>query len=122
VQRSEGEVGDLYAIDDRIGTVADEARCFLATQHQRVAAGIAATRGDDLRMHVGPDAGPAAEEALIAPIVDLDGDTFVLDTNQRDKQADWTFDDTDSGRAPADRIDQARLELDGDGYTAETGP
>ena len=61
---------------------------------------------DDVRAHVTDDPRPAADEVLIAPIVDLDGDAAVLDEDHRAKQPDWTFNETDSGRTPADSIDQ----------------
>lgn len=106
IRRSTGTERDLDEIDDRIRTVADEARCFLATQHQRVAASIVTLLSDRLGAQVTGDAHVEAGDELIAPILDLDGDTAVLDETQRDKQPDWTFNETDSGRAPADRIDQ----------------
>jgi NADH-quinone oxidoreductase subunit F len=105
VRRSEADEHDLDAVDDRVRTVADEARCFLASQHQRVASSILRLFRPDLEAHVRGERA-AVDEELIAPIVDLEGDTFVLDEAQRDKQPDWTFDDEDSGRTPADRIDQ----------------
>jgi NADH:ubiquinone oxidoreductase subunit F (NADH-binding) len=105
-RRSEGGEQELQEIDDRIRTVADEARCFLASQHQRVAGSIMALFSDDVRAHVTDDPRPAADEVLIAPIVDLDGGVAVLDEDHRAKQPDWTFNETDSGRTPADSIDQ----------------
>jgi hypothetical protein len=45
----------------------------------------------------------AAEPELIAPIVDLVDDRFVLDERHGDKQPDWSFDAVDSGQSPADR-------------------
>ena len=59
---------------------------------------------DVLRRHV--DAGVAGvEPVLIAPIVDItDGGHAVLDEAHLGKQPDWTFDDTDSGKAPVQRL------------------
>jgi NADH:ubiquinone oxidoreductase subunit F (NADH-binding) len=105
VRRSEADEHDLDAIDDRVRTVADEARCFLASQHQRVASSILRLFRPHLEAHVGGERA-AVDEEPIAPIVDLEGDTFLLDEAQREKQPDWTFDEQDSGRSPADRIDQ----------------
>jgi NADH:ubiquinone oxidoreductase subunit F (NADH-binding) len=106
VRRSAGNERDLREIGDRIRTVADEARCFLASQHQRVAASITELFADDLLAHVTHDPRPAADEVLIAPIVDFEGETAILDEDHRAKQPDWTFNETDSGRSPADAIDQ----------------
>ena len=105
VRRSEADARDLDAIDDRVSTVADEARCFLASQHQRVASSILHLFRPQLEAHVRGER-PAVDEEPIAAIVDLEGDTFVLDETQREKQPDWTFDAEDSGKSPADRIDQ----------------
>jgi NADH:ubiquinone oxidoreductase subunit F (NADH-binding) len=106
VRRSDATDLDLVAIGDRVGTVADGARCFLAHQQQRVVGSVLEQFPESLRAHVEERAG-AAEPELIAPIVDFDGDRAVLDERQRDKQPDWTYDAVDSGKTPADRFDQA---------------
>jgi NADH-quinone oxidoreductase subunit F len=105
VRRSEADAPDLDAIEDRVGTVADEARCSLASQHQRVASSILHLFRPHLEAHVRGER-PAVDEEPIAAIVDLEGDAFVVDETQREKQPDWTFDAQDSGKSPADRIDQ----------------
>ena len=106
VRRSDATDRDLGAIGDRVGTVADSARCFLAYQHQRVVGSVLELFPDSLRAHVDRRVG-AAETELIAPIVDFDGDRAVLDERHRAKQPDWTYDAVDSGKTPADRFDQA---------------
>ncbi|MGH8998017.1 MAG: NADH-ubiquinone oxidoreductase-F iron-sulfur binding region domain-containing protein [Acidimicrobiia bacterium] len=85
----------------RVETVADEARCFLATQQQRVVGSLLSLFPDALA-----GSGAGGEPLLIAPIVDLVDDQFVLDTGHRDKQPDWTFGDDYSGQSPADRLDR----------------
>ena len=40
---------------------------------------------------------------LIAPIVDIVDDQAVLDERQWSKQPDWTYDEIDSGQAPAEK-------------------
>jgi NADH:ubiquinone oxidoreductase subunit F (NADH-binding) len=91
-------------VDGALLTVADGARCALATQ-QQTAVGAALERFD--LVHAtrarATDAPPCASET-VAPIRDLDGDRFVLDTDALAKQPDWTSEDTDSGQAPADRL------------------
>ena len=106
VRRSDGGAVDLVAITDRVRTVADGARCFLAHQHQRVVGSVLEQFPESLRAHVEGRAA-AVEPELIAPIVDFDGDRAVLDERQRDKQPDWSYDALDSGKSPADRYDQA---------------
>jgi NADH-quinone oxidoreductase subunit F len=100
---------DLVEAEKRLGTVADNARCNLALQHQLVvesirrqfpaAARTAAASGDQ-----------AVEPELIAPIVDIEDDRAVLDERQRAKQPDWSFDDVDSGKWPATRLERRTTE------------
>lgn len=95
---------DLDEIADRVATVADEARCSLARQHQAVMESVLRLYPDLLRRHLDP-ATPAVRPELIAPIVDITDDGRVLlDEAQAGKQPDWTFDDVDSGKVPADRL------------------
>lgn len=101
----QGEEGDLAGVEDRLGTVADEARCYLAHQHQLVVRSILRLFPDALQAHAEVDAAPAAPE-LIAAIIDIADDRVVLDEHHADKQPDWTYDEEYSGQAPADRIDQ----------------
>ena len=107
VCRSEASEHDLGELDDRVGTVTDEARCFLAHQQQRVVGSLLRLFGDELRARVGEPARPAIEPVVIAPMVDIVDGRVVLDERQTTKQPDWTFDTTDSGQWPADRIDEA---------------
>jgi NADH:ubiquinone oxidoreductase subunit F (NADH-binding) len=92
---------DLEQIVSRTATVADEARCSLARQHQAVMDSVLRLYPDVLRRRLDPSVEPVAP-VLIAPIVDItaDGDV-VLDEEHARKQPDWTFADHDSGKAPA---------------------
>ena len=95
---------DLDEIADRVTTVADEARCALARQHQAVIESVLRLYPDVLRRHLDPGA-PAVTPELIVPIVDLTDDGHVLlDESHVGKQPDWTFDDVDSGKVPAERL------------------
>jgi NADH:ubiquinone oxidoreductase subunit F (NADH-binding) len=93
---------DLLA--GRVATVADEARCFLASQHQRVVGSLLRLFPDEVaRAAAGaPDA--EVPPVLIAPIADLVDGKVVLDDGQAGKQPDWTHATEDSGQAPADRL------------------
>lgn len=102
IRRSEGDEHDLASVEDHLATVADEARCFLAHQHQRVVQSVLALYPDQVRAHVTGGA-PAAAAELVAPIVDIVDDVAVLDERHAGKQPDWTYDDTYSGQSPADR-------------------
>src|SRR5205807_283321 len=93
---------DLAGVADRVTTVATEARCFLAHQHQRVIDGLLRRFPDAFRRHLAADQ-PAAEPEPIVPILDLHTDGSVeLDLGQLDKQPDWSFDETYSGQTPVD--------------------
>ena len=109
IRRSEADEHDLATVQDHLGTVADEARCFLAHQHQRVVQSILALFPEEVRSHVTGGA-PAAPDDLVAAIVDLVDGVAVLDEGHAGKQPDWTYDDTDSGQSPADRVDQGQGE------------
>lgn len=99
------QANDIELVERRLTTVADGARCFLATQHQRVVQSVLRLFPDAVQAHAAVDGAPGKPE-LIAAIVDLQGERFVLDEAHADKQPDWSFGDVDSGQAPADRIDQ----------------
>ena len=96
---------EVDAIRDRVATVADEARCFLAHQHQRVVGSVLRLLPDDLGRGTAGDR-EAAEPVLIAPIADIDGEVATLDEQQARKQPDWTYDEEYSGQSPADRVSQ----------------
>lgn len=109
LRRSEPEATDLEAVGDHLRTIDEGARCFLATQHQRVVASL---------LELFPEAFAAHAERLVdasAPylVAELegfvdgdDGLVPVYDERHREKQPDWTYEATDSGQSPADRLDQ----------------
>ncbi|CAN5726055.1 hypothetical protein BH24ACT4_BH24ACT4_07200 [soil metagenome] len=92
---------DLATIDEKIATVADGARCYLATQHETVLRSLLAVFPNALSVHV-DDTVAITEVPLIAPIVDIVDDRAVLDESQATKQPDWSHDDTDSGKTPVE--------------------
>ena len=100
----EGNDYDLVGVVDRVATVADEARCFLAQQHQRVLESILRLFPAALRRHVELDV-PKTAPYPIVPILDIGDDgRFTLDEQQLGKQPDWTYDVPDSGKTPAERL------------------
>jgi NADH-quinone oxidoreductase subunit F len=103
----EGNNYDLAGVADRVTTVADEARCFLAQQHQRVVDSILRLFPDDFRRHVDLTVpAPATVPETILPITNLtgDGEPAELDVDHLTKQPDWTHSPTDSGQVPAERL------------------
>jgi NADH:ubiquinone oxidoreductase subunit F (NADH-binding) len=104
--RSEGTEHDLTDLADRVATVTDESRCYLATQQQRVVGSLLRLFPETLSAHLRDAGQPAVEPVTIAALRDLDGERAIIDESHRRKQPDWTFDEEDSGQAPADRTDQ----------------
>ena len=102
------EPGDGEALASHVVTVTDEARCGLAGQQQRVVGSLLELFPDAVQAHCEDSAVPD-DAVLIAPLVDIEDGRAIVDDRQRAKQPDWTFDETDSGQSPADRLDQ-RLE------------
>jgi NADH:ubiquinone oxidoreductase subunit F (NADH-binding) len=106
LRSSDAAQDTLAEIEDRVRTVADSARCSLATQHQLVVDSLLRLFPDAVAAHA--EGAPAAEPELIAPIVDIVDGRAVLDEKHAAKQPDWTFDAVTSGQAPADRLDEHR--------------
>src|SRR5437588_33862 len=107
VSRSEATARDLAEVGDLLRTVSDEARCYLALQHQAVVESIVTGFGEELKAHVDGAAG-AVEPALVAELVGIEGDEAVVNARQADKQPDWSYGDEDSGKWPAERFDEHR--------------
>ncbi|MEP6625170.1 MAG: NADH-ubiquinone oxidoreductase-F iron-sulfur binding region domain-containing protein [Acidimicrobiia bacterium] len=97
---------DLDTVRAALTTVADGARCNLASQQQAVV-GTILDRFPEMIADVADRTRAPRTNVVIAPITDLVGGRFVLDTLQAAKQPDWTFDDLDSGKAPADWLRHA---------------
>jgi NADH:ubiquinone oxidoreductase subunit F (NADH-binding) len=105
VRRSEASEIDLVALDDRVVTVADRARCNLALQQQLVIGSVLRGFPDALRVHVDGRA-RASDPYVVAPIVDMVDGRAVLDVTHTSKQPDWQYHTTYSGKSPADLIDE----------------
>ncbi len=104
---SQAEPNDLGVIRHRLDTVANGARCSLATQHEVVVRSLldAFTPDFDAHLH-GSDPAPVA---LVAELLEVDDEGGARwDERHRDKQPDWTYDAVDSGRWPAERLDEHR--------------
>ena len=104
---NEAGEADLAEITKRAATVSDRARCYLATQHQVLATSILERFGDDVAGHLDGTA-EAVEPVLVAELVDISDGKATFDERHREKQPDWTFDETYSGKAPADRFAEHR--------------
>jgi len=109
LRRSEADADTVAAIEDRVSTVSERARCYLAHQHQRVVDSILRLFPDELAAHVDGRRGAGRPE-LIVPILDIVDDHVVLDERYAEKQPDWTFDSAYSGQSPADRTESSQPE------------
>ena len=107
VSRSEATERNLTEVNDLLDTVGDSARCALGLQYQAVLQSIVTGFGDELRAHVSGSAAPA-EPALITELLEIEGDEAVFNERHLDKQPDWTFNAEDSGKWPAERLDEHR--------------
>jgi NADH:ubiquinone oxidoreductase subunit F (NADH-binding) len=107
VSRSEATERDLGEVGDLVDSVSDSARCYLGLQHQAVVQSIVTGFGDELRAHVAGSA-PPVEPALITELVAIDGDEAVFNARHLQKQPDWTYNAEDSGKWPAERLDEHR--------------
>jgi NADH-quinone oxidoreductase subunit F len=97
----QGRAADLDAVARALTTVADGARCNLASQQQVVVGGIVEGWSDDFsRRATGP--AEAVTPVLVAEITALDGGEVTLDEARRAKQPDWSTDEEWSGTYPAD--------------------
>jgi NADH-quinone oxidoreductase subunit F len=105
--RSEADERDLATLRTRVATVADGARCSLATQQQVIVTALLDRYADQVSAHASAKL-PATEPRLVAELVDIvDGEASV-DVHHAAKQPDWTFEPHYSGQLPAARLGEHR--------------
>ena len=107
--RSEADQNDLEALMQRCTTVSDGARCNLALQQQAVVSGLLRRWGGAVADHVAGISAPRGP-LIVAELLDITDGEAVIDLRHEDKQPDWTYDERDSGMAPADRLADHRLD------------
>jgi NADH-quinone oxidoreductase subunit F len=110
----DGSPDDLVTINERLSTVADGARCSLATQQQTVIGSLLKAFDTSVSSSFEPGAA-AVEVRLVAALVDIGEQGANLDTSFADKQPDWTYDEVDSGKTPVERFTDHRADPDTDG-------
>jgi NADH:ubiquinone oxidoreductase subunit F (NADH-binding) len=101
---------DLDELRTRVSTVADGARCSLATQQQVIAGSVLGRYFPSVSAHMERTA-PATVPTLVAELTSIDDGGAHVDEHHAAKQPDWTFDATDSGKSPAARLGEHREEL-----------
>ena len=99
----------LDRLELRLTTVADGARCSLATQHQVVVDSIRRAFPDRFESRTVPDAEPV-DPFLVSELVELTETRQVIDADFTTKQPDWTYDSTDSGQTPVERLTDHRAD------------
>jgi NADH:ubiquinone oxidoreductase subunit F (NADH-binding) len=95
-----GSTRDVDAVAKALTTVADGARCNLASQQQAVVGAILDGWSDELAARATGRAGPI-EPYLVAEVTSLADDEVTVDEGRRAKQPDWSYDEW-SGSFPAD--------------------
>jgi NADH-quinone oxidoreductase subunit F len=101
----EGHESDLDTIASALRTIADGARCNLASQQQAVVGEILRRWPDEPAAHaVAGASGGTVEPLLITEITELADGEVTLDVRRRTKQPDWTHDAEWSGSYPADLL------------------
>lgn len=103
---------DLIVIKERLGTVADGARCSLASQQQAVIGSLLAAFAGEIESRFEPNVTPV-DVHLVAQLVDIDDHGATIDSTFADKQPDWTYDDVDSGKTPVERFTDHRATTEG---------
>ncbi|HEV7524700.1 MAG TPA: NADH-ubiquinone oxidoreductase-F iron-sulfur binding region domain-containing protein [Acidimicrobiia bacterium] len=90
-----------------ISTVADGARCSLATQQQVVADGLLEHFPADVDAHIDKRLHSDAPH-VFAELVDIVDGVARIDERHAAKNPDWTYDSIDSGKTPAERLGEHR--------------
>ncbi|HEY3831560.1 MAG TPA: NADH-ubiquinone oxidoreductase-F iron-sulfur binding region domain-containing protein [Acidimicrobiia bacterium] len=107
IARSQASADDVVQLRRRVATVADSARCSLATQQQVLVDSLIAQWPDAIEAHV-DGRSPGVDPVLIAELVDVANGVAHSDEHHRGKQPDWTFDEVWSGQMPAWRLGEHR--------------
>jgi NADH-quinone oxidoreductase subunit F len=108
VSRSEADERTLVSIRTQTATVNEQARCYLAHQHQVVLQSILERFPGELEAHLSGDAGPV-EPYLIAELLDIVDGEARGDDRFRLKQPDWSYDPLTKSKNPADRFGENRF-------------
>jgi NADH:ubiquinone oxidoreductase subunit F (NADH-binding) len=98
---SDAVIDDYELVLKRLGTVADRSRCYLATQQQAVVGSILEHFEGELTAHLSAGR-PASEPELVAELVDIRNGQAFVDGRHRNKQADWTYNESYSGTVPVE--------------------
>ena len=102
---------DVESLSTRLATVADGARCFLASQQERVIRSVLRWYPDAVAAHAGGGLAGVEPEPIV-PIADIVDGRVVLDLSELNKQPDWSYDEIDSGAWPAAKLGNEAVSID----------
>ena len=108
---SDATDADIDAIHEKVGTVADGARCAIGTQHPAAVAGLLRHFPELVDRHRRGVELPQ-EVLLVAELRDINETAVELNESRRTKQPDWTFGPTWNGQMPVERFSDHRAEDD----------
>jgi NADH:ubiquinone oxidoreductase subunit F (NADH-binding) len=106
-----GHEQHVRELEERLETVADSARCNLASQQQVVVGSVLALFPDVVEAHHAGGRAPVLPVPIL-PIRDIVDGRAVLDDHQLGKQPDWSYGEEWSGASPADRFSDRRAPID----------
>ena len=114
VCHSEATARDVESIRSRLGTIADGARCYLATQHQVMVESVFDLFPEEVEVHLHGAGGALPQKdsvpaVLISEMLGITDGVAVYDERHATKQPDWTYDAEWSGQMPAERLDDHRM-------------
>jgi NADH:ubiquinone oxidoreductase subunit F (NADH-binding) len=101
--RSSCTPSDMARIRHRVTTVANGARCNLATQQQVVVEGLLVHFARSVDAHMRGTAPPALP-TTVAELLVVDNGRVLVDMRHADKQPDWSYDAHWSGQTPVERF------------------
>jgi NADH:ubiquinone oxidoreductase subunit F (NADH-binding) len=117
-QLASSDVTDRQMADlrRRVETVTVGARCNLASQQADVVGSLLALFDTTVERHASGRA-PAVDPIVVVPLANIVGGRAVLDVDQLAKQPDWSTNPADSGAAPAARLGNTPVHVDGHATT-----
>ena len=94
---------DVARIRKRVGTVANGARCSLASQQQVMIESLFTHFASEVEAHA-VGAAPAAHATVVAELLDVSEGDVRIDMHHAQKQPDWSYDATWNGETPVERF------------------
>ncbi len=109
IARADGGESDLQSIKARLDTVADGARCSLASQQQTVVGSLLSNFESQIKARLHPGVTPV-DVHFVAALVDIDEHGATCDVSFAQKQPDWSYGTADSGKKPVERFADHRAD------------